>query len=256
MTMEERVKEKMTDSYQEERLDYLPGKKRYIYQRKDIFSFSMDAILLSKFATVPKGSGKIIDLCAGNGAIPLMVSLRTSSKIEAVEIQETLYELMKKSVKYNKLEDQITPIHKNILHLSNEVEWGTYHLVTCNPPYFPMNAGGEQNENEKISYARHEIACTLEDIVSISSRLLNFSGRFAMVHRPERVVDILSLMRKYAIEPKRIQYIHPKKGREANIVLVEGIRGGKPGIKTLSPFFVYGEGQHYTEEFQKHYGKK
>lgn len=246
----------MTDNIHEERLDYLPGKKRYIFQRKDIFSFSMDAILLSKFATVSKSTRKVIDLCAGNGAIPLMLSLRTNSTIEAVEIQEPLYELMKKSIRYNNLEDQIHPIHKNILHLSNDVEWGTYHLVTCNPPYFPLNAGGEQNENEKVSFARHEIACTLEEIISISSRLLNYSGRLAMVHRPERVVDILTLMRKYAIEPKRIQYIYPKKGREANIVLIEGIRGGKPGIKTLSPFFVYGEGQDYTEDFQKYYGKK
>ncbi|MDQ0258012.1 tRNA1(Val) A37 N6-methylase TrmN6 [Evansella vedderi] len=237
----------------QERLDYMPGKKRNIFQRKDIFSFSMDAVLLAKFAYIPKNKGKIIDLCAGNGAIPLMLSIRTDFKIDAVEIQEALCDLMKKSIIYNGLENQINVIHKNILELTDEVSWGTYDLVTCNPPYFPMAASDRHNKNEKLLFARHEYACTLEDVIRISSKLLNFSGRFAMVHRPERIVDIMTLMQKYKLEPKKIQFVYPKKGREANMVLVEGIRGGKPGIKTLYPFFVYGEGQDYTEEFKTHY---
>ncbi|ADU28327.1 tRNA1(Val) (adenine(37)-N6)-methyltransferase [Evansella cellulosilytica] len=239
-----------------ERLDYMPGKQRYIYQRKDIFSFSMDAVLLGKFAKVPKEQGKVIDLCSGNGAIPLMLSVRTEAKIDAVEIQDILCSLAERSVSYNGLEEQINVINKNILHLQDEVEWGTYDLVTCNPPYFPVIALDRINNNEKVSYARHEIACNLEDVIRISSRLVKQTGRLAMVHRPERVVEIITLMTKYQLEPKRIQYVHPKKDREANMVLIEGSRAGKPGIKTLPPFIVYGDGKEFTEEFNKYYHEK
>lgn len=236
-----------------ERLDYLPGKKRFIFQRSDIFTFSMDAVLLSKFVTLPKKCTKIIDLCAGNGAIPLMLSLRTKVKIDAVEIQATLYKLLKKSIGYNQLEDQIHPIHQDILQLNDEVEWGSYDVVTCNPPYFPITKDHYYNENERLTYARHEIACSLEDVVRISAKLLNFNGRLALVHRPERIVEIVTLMEKYEIAPKRLQYVHPRNNKEANMVLVEGVRGGKSGVNTLPPLIVYGEGNNYTKEFTEHY---
>ncbi|MFA9559769.1 tRNA1(Val) (adenine(37)-N6)-methyltransferase [Evansella sp. AB-rgal1] len=236
-----------------ERINYLPGKKRYIYQRDDIFSFSMDAILLAKFATVPKEVGKIIDLCAGNGAIPLMVSLRTNSPIHAVEIQAELCKLGEKSIQYNSLENQISYIHKNILELSNEVDWGTYDLVTCNPPYFPMNASDRHNVNEKLLYARHEIACTLEDVIRISSKLVKQTGRVAIVHRPERLVEIITLLYKWKLEPKRIQFTHPRRDREANMVFVEAVRNGKVGLKTLPPITVFGEGNEFTREFKSYY---
>ncbi|SDZ66573.1 tRNA1(Val) A37 N6-methylase TrmN6 [Evansella caseinilytica] len=243
----------MGNHHSQERLDYLPGKKRFIYQRRDIFSFSMDAVLLAKFTKVPKEHGRMVDLCTGNGAIPLLLSLRTKAKIDAVEIQETLYELARKSVVYNRLEEQIHVIHQNILELNGEVQWGSYDVVTCNPPYFAVTSLHSKNNNEKVSYARHEIACTLEDVLRISSRLVKQTGRIALVHRPERLAEIFSLMKKYRLEPKRIQFVHPKRQREANMVLVEGVRGGKSGLKTLPPFFVYGEGHDYTEEFKAHY---
>jgi len=237
----------------EERLDYLPGKKRFIFQRSDIFTFSMDAVLLAKFASLPKQPGKIIDLCAGSGAIPLLLSQRTRARVDAVEIQKVLYDLFKKSVEYNGLEQQIYPLHQDILQLEEEVSWGSYDLVTCNPPYFPVTKNHYYNSNEQLSYARHEIACTLEDIVKISSRLLNFNGKFSIVHRPERVVEILTLMERYQVEPKRLQYVHPRKNKEANIVLVEGVRGGKKGLITLPPIIVYGEGNSYLKEFKEYY---
>lgn len=237
----------------EERLDYLPGKKRYIFQRSDIFTFSIDAILLAKFVTIPKKCTKIIDLCTGNGAIPLMLSLRTKAEIQAVEIQKTLYDLLTKSIAYNELEEQVIPIHQDIVQLKDEVKWGSYDVVTCNPPYFPITKDHYYNDNEKLTYARHEIACSLEDVVRISAKLLNFNGKFALVHRPERIVEIITLMEKYKMAPKRIQFVHPRKNKEANIVLIEGVRGGKRGTKTLPPIIVYGDGTEYTKEFKQYY---
>ncbi|UCZ53294.1 tRNA1(Val) (adenine(37)-N6)-methyltransferase [Bacillus shivajii] len=235
-----------------ERIDYMPGKRRYIYQRSDVFSFSMDAVLLAKFVTLPS-KGKVIDLCAGNGAVPLMMSLRTNAEILGVEIQEPLCELANKSIQYNELEEQIRMVNQDITLLNSEVSWGKYDVVTCNPPYFPVTAEKGKNENMRVSLARHEIACSLEDIIRIASRLVKSYGKFAMVHRPERIVDIVSLMRMYKVEPKRIQYVHPKAGKEANMVFIEGVRDGRQGLKTLAPFFVYEDGQRYTKEFQDHY---
>ncbi|WP_096186134.1 tRNA1(Val) (adenine(37)-N6)-methyltransferase [Evansella halocellulosilytica] len=235
-----------------ERIDYMPGKQRYIYQRSDVFSFSMDAVLLAKFTSLPR-NGKVIDLCAGNGAVPLIMSLRTDASILAVEIQELLCHLAQKSIQLNGLDQQIRMINKDITNLSTEVMWGKYDTVTCNPPYFPVTHDKGKNENERVSLARHEVACTLEDVIQIASRLVKSYGKVALVHRPERVVDIFSLMRKYKVEPKRLQYVHPKAGKEANMVLVEGVRDRKQGLKTHSPLFVYEEGQQYTKEFKKHY---
>ncbi|MBU9721977.1 MULTISPECIES: tRNA1(Val) (adenine(37)-N6)-methyltransferase [Bacillaceae] len=243
----------MTEKKGIEYIHYMPGKKRYIYQRNDIFSFSIDAVLLAKFAKAPKATGKIIDLCTGTGAIPLLLSTRTSAPIDAVEIQSLLCELAEKSIKYNDLEGQISLIHKNILDLDKEVSWGSYDLVTCNPPYFTVTSDQGKNRNEKISYARHEIACTLDDVIRICARLVNQTGKIAMVHRPERLADIIITMRKYKVEPKVIQYVHPRKDREANMILIEAVRGGKPGLKTYPPFFVYGDGQEYTKEFKEYY---
>ena len=236
-----------------ERLDYLPGNKRFIYQSKDIFSFSMDAVLLAKFATIGKQTGKMIDLCAGNGAVPLLLSLRTQATCDAVEIQEVLYKMLKKSVEYNNLEEQIRPIHQDILKLAKEVEWGSYDLVTCNPPYFPVTKDHYYHMNEQHNYARHEIACTLEDVIRVSAKLLNFQGRLAMVHRPERVVEIISYMTQYDIEPKRMQFVHPKRNKDANMVLVEGTYRGKKEMKTLPPIVVYGEDNQYLKEFKEYY---
>lgn len=239
-----------------ERLDYMPGGNRSIYQRKDVFAFSMDAVLLAKFVKVPASQGKIMDLCAGNGAVSLMMTLRTQAKIDAVEIQELLCDLANKSMAYNSLENQVRVIHSDILSLQEEVAWESYDVVTCNPPYFTVTSEKGKNRNKPFSLARHEVACTLEDVVRISSKLVKQKGRVALVHRPERVADVFAMMKQYRIEPKRIQYVHPKATKEANIVLVEGVREGNPGILTLPPWMVYQEDENqYTEVFKYHYEK-
>ncbi|MCE7791823.1 tRNA1(Val) (adenine(37)-N6)-methyltransferase [Salipaludibacillus sp. CUR1] len=244
----------MTKRERIERLDYLPGWERAIYQRPDIFSYSMDAVLLGKFAQLPKsGEGKIMDLCTGTGAVPLIMSQRTRTFIEAVEIQPVLASLAEKSVHENNLADQVRVMEADILELDGLVRWESYDTVTCNPPYFPVTAEKGKNVNNHLSLARHEIACTLDDVIRVSSRLVKQKGRVAIVHRPERLPDIFGTMVKYRLEPKRIQYVHPKSDREANIVLVEAVREGKPGIKTMPPWIVYGEDDTYTREFKEHY---
>lgn len=239
----------------EERIDYMPGGSRLIYQRKDVFAFSMDAVLLAKFARVPGESGRIIDLCAGNGAVPLMMSLRTKAKIDAVEIQELLCDLANKSIDYNDLRNQVRVVHSDILALKEEVGWESYDTVTCNPPYFPVTSPKGKNRNAHFSLARHEVACTLEDVIRLASRLVKQKGKVALVHRPERVADIFAVMKQYRIEPKLVQYVHPKASKEANMVMVEGVREGNPGIKTLPPWIVYNDENEYTKAFKEHYEK-
>jgi len=237
----------------DECLDYMPGGKRTIFQRRDVFSYSMDAVLLAKFVQLPSDKGKIIDLCAGNGAVPLMMTLRTKARIDAVEIQPLLCELAVKTMSENGIDRQVNVIEADLLALQNHIKWESYDNVTCNPPYFPVTSEKGKNENVHVSLARHEISCTLEDVIRISSKLVKQKGRVTLVHRPERVVEIFMMMKKYRLEPKRIQFVHPKKEKEANMVLIEGVREGNPGVKTLPPWIVYEDRQHYTKEFKKHY---
>ncbi|PYZ95450.1 SAM-dependent methyltransferase [Alteribacter lacisalsi] len=244
----------MKDSQSPERVDHLPGTDMPIIQRKDVFVFSTDAVLLATFASVPKKRGRMIDLCAGNGAVPLMLTLRTNAFIEAVEIQEPLAELARRNVDNNSLNDRIKVIHQNINELDSEVAWGRYDVVTCNPPYFPVSQNKRDiSENDRINVARHEIACTFDDVARVASRLVKDRGRFALVHRPERLADILTALRKYQLEPKRMQFVHPKSGKEANMVLVESLKRGRPGVTTLPPIVVYGDDGRYTGEFRELY---
>ncbi|WP_416148102.1 tRNA1(Val) (adenine(37)-N6)-methyltransferase [Salipaludibacillus sp. HK11] len=244
---------KYTDETTEERLDYMPGGQRTIFQRSNVFSYSMDAVLLAKFAPIPSENGKIIDLCAGNGAVPLMMTLRTKAKIDGVELQPLLVELAKRTMKENDIDEQVRIIEADLLALDTQVTWESYDVVTCNPPYFSVTSEKGKNENKHVSLARHEIACTLDDVIRVSAKLMKQKARIALVHRPERVVEIFATMKKYRLEPKRLQYVHPKKDKQANMVLIEAVREGNPGLNTLPPWIVYEDSQHYTKEFKDHY---
>lgn len=235
----------------EERRDFLPGNQRVIHQRSNIFTYSMDAVLLAKFARVT-GTKRIMDLCAGTGAVPLMLSLRTDASIQAIELQHLLCDLFQRSISTNHLTDQVKVAQGNILDLQ-AAAWGTYDLVTCNPPYFPVTAAKGVNENEYKTLARHEVACTLNDAVKTAAALVKSKGRVAFVHRPERLADIFSTMSYYKLAPKRIQYVHPKKSKEANIVLVEAVKDGNPGLKTEPPWIVYQDDDTYEPAFYQHY---
>lgn len=234
----------------DERLDYLLGEPLRIIQSPSVFSFSLDAVLLSKFVYVPIQKGNLVDLCSGNGVIPLLLSTRTKGRIYGVEIQERLYDMAVRSIGYNKLEDRIEMYHEDLNKIIPILGHDKYDVVTCNPPYFLTPAKEIQNENEHFAIARHEIKCTLEDVIRVSSQLLKNGGKAAFVHRPGRLLDIVTLMRKYKLEPKRLQFVYPKANKEANTVLIEGIKGGNPDLKLLPPLIVYDENNEYTKELR------
>ncbi|RXJ00893.1 tRNA1(Val) (adenine(37)-N6)-methyltransferase [Anaerobacillus alkaliphilus] len=238
---------------QDERIDHLPNEKLKIIQSPDVFSFSMDAVFLAKFCYVPIQKGDIVDLCTGNGVIPLLLSERSKAKITGVEIQERLFHMAVRSTEMNELSEQITFLHGDIKNAPTSLGKGKFDLVTCNPPYFKTVTEKEWNENKHFAIARHEIYCDLDDVLRVSGDLVKERGKVAIVHRPDRLIDIITSMKKYQIEPKRIQFVHPKKEREANILLVEGIKNGKSGIKILQPLFVYHDDNTYTEEFKNIY---
>ncbi|WP_035178631.1 tRNA1(Val) (adenine(37)-N6)-methyltransferase [Alkalihalobacterium bogoriense] len=237
-----------------ERVDYLPYGKLKIIQSSHVFSFSIDAVLLARFVSVPIQKGKIIDLCTGNAVIPLLLSERSKASIVGVEIQETLYNMAIRSVHLNKLKSKINIIHADIKELSQYIKGGEFDVVTCNPPYFEVNNETDYNQNKHLAIARHELFCTLEDVILECSRLVKQKGKVALVHRPERLGEIITLMKMYRIEPKRIQFVHPRSDKDANIVLVEGIKDGQKGFKCLPPIFVYDVNQQYTEQFKQWYG--
>jgi tRNA1(Val) A37 N6-methylase TrmN6 len=232
----------------DERLDYLLAEDMKIVQSPSVFAFSLDAVLLSKFVYVPIQKGNIVDLCTGNGIVPLLLSTRTKAAITGVEIQERLYDMAQRSVEYNGLAHQIDIIHDDLKHMPVRLGHNKYDVVTCNPPYFKTPNQEERNLNEHLAIARHEIHCTLEDVIRVSSKLLKQGGKLALVHRPGRLIEIFELMKLYQIEPKRVRFVYPRAGNEANTILVEGIKSGKPDLKILPPLFVYTDKNEYTPE--------
>jgi len=234
----------------DERLDYLLAEKLKIIQSPSVFSFSLDAVLLARFTYVPIQRGNLLDLCSGNGVIPLFLSLRTKGTITGVEIQERLYNMAVRSIEYNGLSDRLHMIHGDIKEMPKELGYGKYDVVTCNPPYFITPSQEEINQNEHLAIARHEILCTLEDAVNSASQLVRQGGKVSFVHRSGRLIDIITLMRKYKLEPKRVQFVYPKAGKEANTLLIEAIKNGKPDLKILSPLIVYQDDNEYTPEMR------
>ncbi len=245
------LEEAMIQLKDDERLDYLLAENLRIIQSPSVFSFSMDSVLLANFVYVPIQKGKIIDLCSGNGVIPLLLSKRTKGEITGVEIQERLCDMAERSIRYNGLDGRLSMICGDIREMPKRLGTARYDVVTCNPPYFPVSGEAIINEREPLAIARHEICCTLEDAVRVSSQLAKPGGKVAFVHRPGRLLDLLTLMRKYKIEPKRLRFVYPKMKKEANTILLEGTRDGKPDLKILPPLYVYEENGEYTDEMKR-----
>lgn len=236
----------------DERLDFLlADESMQIIQSSNVFSFSLDAVLLANFTQVPIKRGKILDLCTGNGVVPLLLSKRSNVKITGVEIQERLYDMAVRSVQFNKKDEQIDLIHGDLKEMPAYFGNNKFDLVTVNPPYFKTINAAHHNKNDYLTIARHEICCTLEDVISSSSRLVKSGGKFSMVHRPNRLVDILTLCRAHKLEPKRMQLVYPKEGKEANILLIEAIRDGSPDLKILSPLYAFDQEGQYTKELEQ-----
>lgn len=231
--------------------DLLEYRDYKIYQDTDMFCFSLDSILLANFVTINKNIKNIMDIGCGNAPIPLVLTTKTNANITGVEIQKDVYDLAFKSVKYNKCDNQITVINDDINSLYKKYESDSFDVITCNPPYFKVNEKTKQNISEYKKIARHELTLNLEDICKISRKLLKNNGVLALVHRPDRMIEIFDTMRKNNIEPKRIQFIYPKYGENCNLILVEGTKNGKSGIKILKPLIVHDKEGNYTEEVKR-----
>lgn len=219
-----------------------------IYQNDDWFKFSLDSVLLSKFVTINLRHKKIIDLATGNAPIPMLLSFRTTANICGIEYQECVYDLACKSVLENGLASKISLLCMDIRDSSSKFESDSFDVVTCNPPYFKTSNSEYFNDNDVKTLARHEVTLTLEDVLKNASFLLKNGGIFAMVHRTERFVEILDVMRKYNIEPKRVRFIYPKCGKDSDLFLIEGIKNGNSGMKLLSPLIVHNDDNTYTED--------
>lgn len=236
-----------------ERLDHLLTRELKIIQSPEVFSFSLDAVLLARFAGIPP-KGRILDLCTGNGVIPLLLSTRTEANIVGVEIQPRLADMAERSVRLNGLQHRIAIREADLRAWSPDTE--PFDAVTVNPPYLPKDSG-ERKSNPHHALARHEVGCTLEDVVAACSRSVRTGGRVAIVHRPARLVDLIHLMRQHRIEPKRLRFVHPRLDAEANMILIEGMKNGKPEMRLLPPLVVYGDGRAYTQELlDVFYGRK
>ncbi|MFB9324381.1 tRNA1(Val) (adenine(37)-N6)-methyltransferase [Paenibacillus aurantiacus] len=234
-----------------ERLDDLLSYGLHIIQSREVFSFSMDAVLLARFAGIPT-KGKILDLCTGNGVIPLLLSTRTKASIDAVEIQPRLADMARRSVNWNGLQEQIHIYEGDLRTHFDRSQYGSYDAITINPPYLPPE-NGDQNENEHYAFARHELNGSLDEMVHACARLVRTGGKVSMVHRPSRLVEITETMRRYRLEPKRIRFVHPHEAAEANIVLIEAARDGKPEVRLLPPLIVYNEERQYKDELMRIY---
>lgn len=234
--------------------NYLLGYKDYfIYQDTDMFNFSLDSVLLPNFVTINKNINKILDIGCGNAPIPLILSTKTDAKIIGVEIQKKSFDLAKKSVSINKLDKQIDIINADINDIYSGFKTDSFDIITCNPPFFKISPSSNLNKNDYKTIARHEIKLNLEQIFLIARKLLKNNGNIAIVHRPERLLEILSTMKKYNIEPKRIQFIYPKKDSEANIMLVEGKKNGNPGLKIEHPIYTHNIDGSYTDEIMNYF---
>jgi len=221
-----------------------------IIQEPGRFNFSLDSTLLAHFVTLKKGTSKLVDLCTGNGPVPLMLTLRTGGHIHGIELQEDSASQAMRSVEINGLTTQIKVHCCNLIGIHDKLGRGTCDVVTCNPPYFKVDPDSNLNANDALTMARHEVTVTLDDVVREAGLLLRQGGNFAMVHRPDRLVEIMDTLRKHKIEPKRLRFIYPRLDKECNGILIEGILGGKAGgLRLEPPLVVYeGDSNHYSAE--------
>ena len=238
-----------------ERIDDLEFKGLKIIQNKEGFCFGIDSVLLSDFAKNIKKGSKVLDLGTGTGIIPILLCGKTElKKIVGVEIQEEVSNMAKRSIKLNNLENRFEIINENILNLNNIYKNQTFDVVVTNPPY-KKNGTGIVNEDEKKIISRHEITAKLEDFIKIAKDLLKDKGEFYMVHRPERLVDILSILREYKIEPKELRFVYSNINKEPKLVLIKGVKNSKAFLKIDKNLYIYDEKRNYTKEILKIYNK-
>ncbi|MBQ7137224.1 MAG: tRNA1(Val) (adenine(37)-N6)-methyltransferase [Bacilli bacterium] len=233
--------------------DLIGYKNMKVVQNPDWFSFSLDSVLLPRFVTLNKEVKNILDIGTGNAPIPLILSTRTNANIYGVEIQNDIYNLAVETININKLESQIKIINDDIKNIGQHFKSGFFDVIVSNPPYFKLNEKTRKNDDIHKTIARHELKLNLEDILKLAGVYLKNDGVLAIVHRSDRLIEIIELFRKYKIEPKRIQLIYPKENAEANIVLIEGRKGGKPGLKVLHPIIAHNTDGSYSKEITNYF---
>jgi tRNA1Val (adenine37-N6)-methyltransferase len=238
---------------EKERLDELQRNGYKIIQNPEKFCFGMDAVLLSGFARAGEGD-KVLDLGTGTGIIPILMEAKTkAAHLTGLEIQEESADMAMRSVALNNLQDKIAIVQGDLREAGTLFGAASFDVITCNPPYMTSNHG-LQNLKAPKAIARHEILCTLEDVVSQAAGLLKPGGNFFMVHRPFRLAEIMVLLHEYRLEPKRMQLVYPYVDKEPNMVLIEANRGGKPRITVEKPLIVYKEPGVYMPEIYDIYG--
>lgn len=244
----------MVELKQDETLDDLLIENLKIIQKKKGFRFTLDSVLLAHFATVKSGD-RIVDLGTGTGVIPLLLTTRNKKiRIIAVEIQEELVEMARRSVTLNNLEDKITITRGDIKDIHHHLGGGTHTLITANPPYWTVGEG-LLSLNRGRAISRHELACNFEDVVKSAGKLLNYQGRFAFIYPSERLLDSFLLLRKYNLEPRRLRFVHSDLARPARYFLLEARKNAPPDLKVLPPLVVYDKNGLYSSEVLEWYGK-
>ena len=238
---------------EDERIDDLQRNGYRIIQKKKGFCFGMDAVLLSGFAQVQEGE-MAVDLGTGTGIIPILLEAKTKGRhFTGLEIQEEVAEMANRSVRLNHLEDRVDIVRGDIKEASRLFGKASFDVVTSNPPYMNDNHGLKNPDLPK-AIARHEVFCTLDDVCREASLLLKTGGRFYMVHRPHRLAEIITALKNYKLEPKRMKLVHPFIDKDANMVLIEAVRGGKSMMKVEAPIIVYQKPGVYTQEIYDIYG--
>ena len=245
----------MTNLLPSERIDDLQRKGYKIIQNTEKFCFGMDAVLLSSFAQVKEGE-TVLDMGTGTGIIPILLEAKTEGKhFTGLEIQSESAEMAGRSIALNNLCEKIDIVEGDIKEATKIFGKNIFNVVTVNPPYM-NDLHGIKNPDMPKAIARHEVLCTLEDIVREASGVLKQNGRLYMVHRPHRLVEIIQAMKNYKLEPKRIRFVHPYEDKEANMVLIEALKGGKSMVKIEKPLIVYKDVNVYTDELLEMYGKE
>ena len=241
--------------FENERIDDLQYKGLKIIQNKKGFCFGVDSVLLSDFAKGIKKNSLVVDIGTGTGIIGLLLCKKTNlKKIFGIEIQKEVAHMAKRSIELNNLEDRFEIINCDINNIFEYLQANSIDCIVTNPPYKKVNTG-IKSEDEKQMISRHEVMCTLEDVIEKSSKLLRDRGEFYMVHRAERLVDIMCELRKYHLEPKKIRFVHPKSNEKPNLILVKAVKYANEFLKIDKPLIIHDEDGNYTEEILKIYGK-
>lgn len=213
-----------------------------IFQNENYFKYSIDSVLLAEFVNINLKTKNILDLCTGNAPIPLVLSTKTDKNIYGVELQKNIYELGVKSVEFNKIEN-IKLINDDVKNILNTFDF-KFDIITCNPPYFKVHKNSILNKNDILTIARHEVKINLEDIISISSKLINHSGSLYLVHRCDRLIELFSILKKYNFGLRRLQFVYNNKDCDSCFILIEAKYLCKDDLKVLKPLFV----EDYLEE--------